>query len=303
MKTIALKVDVDTLRGTREGVPRLLALLQSRGMNATFLFSMGADHTGRAIGRIFRQGRMRQAPRASMLEHYGLMTLLYGTLLPGPDIGRRCADILRSVEEAGFEVGIQGWDHAAWLKGVVDADATWTRDALDRAAERFVEVFGHPAATHGAAGWQMNRAAFRLEPRMGFAYASDTRGSHPFWPIVEGEPVRCVQIPTTLPALDELLGVDGMTADTVHNRLIRATVQEAPFGHVYTLRAELEGIKLLPAFERMLDGWTEKGYRMVSLGELYGALDLKTLPYYAVETRACDGRSGLLAVQGERYPA
>jgi len=39
-------VDVDTLRGTREGVPRLLRMPGERGLHATFLFSLGPGHTG-----------------------------------------------------------------------------------------------------------------------------------------------------------------------------------------------------------------------------------------------------------------
>lgn len=303
MKTIALKVDVDTFRGTREGVPRLVELFRSRGVNATFLFSLGPDHTGRAIKRVFRRGFMKKVSRTSVLEHYGLTTLLYGTLLPGPDIGRRWGDILRGVEASGFEVGIHCWDHIRWQDGVAKADEDWTREELDRAAERFQEIFGRPAKTHGAAGWQMNRAAYRLEQRMGLAYASDTRGSHPFWPVVEGEPVRCLQIPTTLPTLDELLGIEGITPDTVHNRLIRATVEEPEYGHVFTLHAELEGMKLLPAMERMLDGWAEQGYRMISLADLHGMLDTGSLPYHAVEMGEVEGRAGLLAVQGAHFPA
>ncbi|MHB8494509.1 MAG: 4-deoxy-4-formamido-L-arabinose-phosphoundecaprenol deformylase, partial [Casimicrobiaceae bacterium] len=53
---LGLKVDVDTLRGTREGVPRLVEILARHGVAATFLFSLGPDHTGRAIKRIFRAG-------------------------------------------------------------------------------------------------------------------------------------------------------------------------------------------------------------------------------------------------------
>ena len=49
--TIALKVDVDTLRGTREGVPRLLEILARQRVRATFLFSLGPDHTGWALSR------------------------------------------------------------------------------------------------------------------------------------------------------------------------------------------------------------------------------------------------------------
>jgi hypothetical protein len=86
MRKLALKVDVDTWRGTRDGVPRLVELMQRHKAGGTFLFSLGPDHTGRAIRRVFRPGFMQKVSRTSVLEHYGLKTLLYGTLLPGPDI-------------------------------------------------------------------------------------------------------------------------------------------------------------------------------------------------------------------------
>ena len=49
---LALKVDVDTDRGTREGVPNLVAELRAAGVPACFLFSLGPDQTGRAITRV-----------------------------------------------------------------------------------------------------------------------------------------------------------------------------------------------------------------------------------------------------------
>ena len=54
MSRITLKVDVDTLRGTREGVPALQKLLDRHQARATFLFSLGPDNTGRALRRVFR---------------------------------------------------------------------------------------------------------------------------------------------------------------------------------------------------------------------------------------------------------
>ena len=48
---LALKVDVDTLAGTRVGVPELLRVFDRHGVRATFLFSLGPDHTGRAARR------------------------------------------------------------------------------------------------------------------------------------------------------------------------------------------------------------------------------------------------------------
>ncbi|TLY60033.1 MAG: 4-deoxy-4-formamido-L-arabinose-phosphoundecaprenol deformylase, partial [Gammaproteobacteria bacterium] len=89
MALIALKIDVDTYRGTRESAPRLADLLGRLGVPATFLFSLGPDHTGRAIRRVFRRGFLGKVKRTSVVGHYGLKTLLYGVLLPGPHIGRR----------------------------------------------------------------------------------------------------------------------------------------------------------------------------------------------------------------------
>jgi undecaprenyl phosphate-alpha-L-ara4FN deformylase len=108
---LALKIDVDTLRGTREGVPNLVEILRRHGVVATFLFSLGPDHTGRAIKRVFRPGFVGKVRRTSVVKHYGVRTLLYGTLLPGPDIGRRAADVMLGVRDAGHETGIHCWDH------------------------------------------------------------------------------------------------------------------------------------------------------------------------------------------------
>ncbi len=217
---LALKVDVDTYRGTREGVPRLLEALERHRAGATFLFSLGPDHTGRAIKRVFRRGFVRKATRTSVLRHYGIATLLYGTLLPGPDIGRRCADVMRQVRDQGFEVGIHCWDHVKWQDGVAAADPAWVESQMSRACDRFTEIFAEAPRAHGAAGWQMNRHAFRLTQRLGFDYASDTRGWCPFIPMYDAEIIACPQIPTTLPTLDELIGRDGCTADNVHESLL-----------------------------------------------------------------------------------
>src|SRR5215510_7224837 len=114
MRGITLKVDVDTLRGTREGAPRLSALFRRLRIPATFLFSLGPDHTGRALRRIFRRGFLEKVRRTSVASHYGLNTLLYGTLLPGPDIGHRCRAQMRAVADQGFEVGVHAYDHVKW---------------------------------------------------------------------------------------------------------------------------------------------------------------------------------------------
>jgi len=298
---LALKVDVDTYRGTRKGVPRLVELLKKHGAGATFLFSLGPDHTGRAIKRVFRRGFIGKVSRTSVLSNYGLVTLLYGTLLPGPDIGRRCATVMRAVRDAGFETGIHAWDHVKWQDGVGNADARWTERQMRLARERFEEIFGEPPRAHGAAGWQTNVHALRLTQRLGFDYCSDTRGSCPFIPVWHAEIVACPQLPTTLPTLDELIGTNGLTAKNVAEHMLGLTREPPNAGHVYTLHAELEGGKLAPVFEAMLSGWKNQGYELVSLRALAETLDLKNLPRNEIAIGAVAGRSGSLAMQGKEY--
>ena len=299
---LALKVDVDTYRGTRKGVPRLVELLKKHGAGATFLFSLGPDHTGRAIKRVFRRGFVGKVSRTSVLSNYGLATLLYGTLLPGPDIGRRCAAVMRAVRDAGFEVGIHSWDHVKWQDGVGKAGARWTERQMRLARERFEEIFGEPPRAHGAAGWQTNLHALRLTQRLGFDYCSDTRGSCPFVPVWRAEIVACPQLPTTLPTLDELIGTNGITKKNVAEHMLDLTRERPAPGHVYTLHAELEGGKTLaPVFEAMLAGWKSQGYELVSLRALAETLDLKSLPRNEIAIGAVPGRSGSLAMQGKEY--
>jgi undecaprenyl phosphate-alpha-L-ara4FN deformylase len=292
---LALKIDVDTLRGTLEGVPALMNALQATAADASFLFSLGPDNTGRALRRVFRPGFFGKVARTSVLEHYGLRTLLYGTLLPAPDIGRRAGPVMRRVRDAGYEVGIHCFDHTTWQDFVSRRDAAWTRRQMLLAIERFREIFGAEPTVHGAAGWQMNEAALELEQEFGFRYASDTRGAAPFVPLLEGVRSRCPQLPTTLPTLDELIGLDGIGPEAVHEGLLARTREPRPY-QVFTLHAELEGMKLLPVLQRLLRGWQAQGYELVSMRTMLAGLDVAQLPAVAVRDGTVPGRSGLLAV-------
>jgi undecaprenyl phosphate-alpha-L-ara4FN deformylase len=294
---IALKVDVDTYRGTREGAMRLAELLARLGVRATFLFSLGPDHTGRAIRRAFRPGFIGKVKRTSVLEHYGLKTLLYGVLLPGPRIGRRCRAQMHEIARGGFEVGVHTWDHVRWQDGVVRADEAWTRRELTRARDEFAEVFGRAPLVHGAAGWQMNRYVPELQAQLGFRYASDTRGDEPFVPLGVNGSGSVPQLPTTLPTLDELIGREDLGATDPVDHLLALTHASGTRPHVFTLHAELEGGKYLPSFERLLREWQRRGTRLTDLATYAATLDVPHLPRCHIIAGTVAGRSGTLAVQ------
>ena len=299
MTTIALKIDVDTFRGTREGVPRLGHVLTQVGAGATFLFSVGPDHTGRAIKRVFRPGFMGKVKRTSVVEHYGLKTLMYGVLLPGPHIGRRCRSFMLDIERAGFEVGVHTYDHIKWQDGVARASEPWTRRELTLALDEFVNVFGRQPSVHGAAGWQVNAYVPALEQQMGFRYASDTRGVGPFVPVMDGAEVAVPQLPTTLPTLDELIGRPDLEGTDPVDHLLALTAEDPKRDHVFTLHAELEGGAYLQSFERLLRTWRARGVNLIDLATYAGMLDINKLPRCGIVEGSVPGRSGVLALQAQ----
>ncbi len=289
MKRIALKIDVDTYRGTRAGVPALTQLLEQHGAGASFFFSLGSDRSGRE-------------PQASSLRrYYPLSTRLYGRLLPAPNIGSRGAEILKQTRDAGFEVGIHAWDRVAWEKDIEQAENRWVETQMTKACSRFSEIFGERAHAHAGAGWRMNRHALRLTQRLGFAYASDCRGSHPFIPVVAGEIIACPQLPTTLPTLDEILVLEpGYSPDDAADRILQLA-RVIPGDHVFTLRAELEGVRFVSAFERLLKGWKDNACEIVALRELHAGLRLKELPHHTIEWAELPGRAGSRLTQGPAF--
>jgi peptidoglycan/xylan/chitin deacetylase (PgdA/CDA1 family) len=142
---------------------------------------------------------------------------------------------------------------------------------MQKSWDRFLEIFGHPPVTYGAAGWQMNEAAFEQLDQWGMKYSSDGRSGPNLIPyrlaLSQGK-AKHVQYPTTLPTFDELIGIDGADEFAAVKKLLEIT-QSNPNDQVFTLHAELEGQKLLPAFEQLLAGWLNQGHDLVTMGELH----------------------------------
>ncbi len=296
-RLLALKVDVDTLRGTQEGVPRLIEVLRKYQAGASFLFSLGPDNTGRALKRVFRKGFLSKVSRTSVLQHYGLKTLSYGVFLPGPDIGVKAGDVMRATQAAGFECGVHAWDHVKWHDQVRHASSEWTIREWTLAQNRFQEIFGRPPQVSGAAGWQINETTVRMQAASGLEYVSDGRGPSPYRVLLGGEVVGPVQYPSTLPTLDELIGRDGIDEQNCPEHLLqisKTASQNLP--QVFTLHAELEGGRWLPIFERLLAGWRTQGFELIDLRGLHQRWQGREIGAQILQWGSLPGRAGEMLI-------
>jgi undecaprenyl phosphate-alpha-L-ara4FN deformylase len=294
---LAIKVDVDTDRGTRLGVPSLLALLGDFGVQATFLFSLGPDNTGRAVKRIFRPGFLNKVSRTSVISTYGVRTLLNGVLLPGPHIGRNNDTVMRRVRDSSNEIGIHCYDHIRWQDGLMKMSRDEVYHEFGKARLEFERIFGKPATTAGAAGWQANKYSLAAYDDAGLLYASDTRGYYPFYPRVEGVTYKTLQIPTTLPTLDELLGRPDYPEERIVDYYL--SLLQPDRLNVLTIHAEIEGMRKKSLFRAFLDTIKKRRIQTVKLDTW--AHDIlrvpSSIPVCALVQGTLDGRSGSLAVQ------
>jgi len=294
---LSIKVDLDTDRGTRIGVPNLLSLFDDFGIKATFLFSLGPDNTGRAIKRIFRPGFFSKVSRTSVVSTYGIRTLMNGVLLPGPHVGRRNEAVMRQVRDKGHEPGIHCYDHIRWQDGLMNMSESEVRAEFGKARKEFERIFGEPARTAGAAGWQANVVSLGVYDEAGLLYASDVRGTHPFFPRADGQTFKTLQIPTTLPTLDELLGRPEYPDERLVDHYLSLLRPSHP--NVLTIHAELEGMRYIGLFRQFLQRAKNSSIRIVLLRDL--AQDIlrspSSVPSCDLVPGTVDGRSGTLAVQ------
>ncbi len=299
---LALKADADTDRGTRIGVPNLAADCREFGAPACFLFSLGPDQTGRAVTRIFRPGFLKKVSRTSVVSMYGLRTLLNGTLLPAPHIGRRNAAAMRAVRDAGFEVGIHGNNHYRWQDHVHRMSLDEVRAEFAAARAEFRRIFGAGAQTAGAPGWQSNARSRAVYDEAGLLYASDTRNGPPFFPRIDGRVFGTLEIPSTLPTFDELLGRPEFPDDRIVPHYLGLLRDGQP--NVLTIHAEIEGMGKRALFRELLRACRNRGVEFIRLDSLARELlaHRAVVPVRDQVMAPIDGRSGLVATQSGWEP-
>ncbi len=294
-RRVALKVDCDTDEGTREGVPRLIEIFAARGIRATFFFTLGPDRSGLAIWRIFtRKGFVKKMLRSRAPSLYGWKTMLSGTLLPAPMIGERCAGQMRNAAKAGHGTGVHGWDHVGWHDRLEAMSLEEIRSDYGRAHAEYLRIFGVPARSSAAPGWTVSVRSLEVQEERSLLYASDTRGGSYFFPEAEGRVFRTLEIPTTLPTLDETLAWPELRTDEDQRRFFREAARGT---QVHTIHAEVEGRSKAALFERILDDWISDGVTFPLLSDLAREVlaHHDAIPVCPISKTQLPGRAGFVS--------
>jgi undecaprenyl phosphate-alpha-L-ara4FN deformylase len=298
-KTIGIAVHVDTYEGMKKGVPALLALFQKYNIKASFFVPVGKDHTGWTVKRVFtRRDFLKKSGTGRVwAEAISKKTLMYGLLLPGPQIAKRNRELLHLIAAEGHELGIHGYDHVYWHDHIKGFDRKRTEEEVEKLLTVYRELTGSEARSFAAPGWMINPHVLRCFQEKGLAYSSDARrGTELFYPEMGGEQFQCLQIPTTLPTLDEVIGTIGTDMQTLAAHYLSILTDDL---NVLTVHAEIEGKHWISFLETFIKKTLERGFtyrRLIDIAEAYG--QNPDVPTCCIEYGFVEGRAGEVCVQG-----
>ena len=313
---VGLRLDVDTLRGTRDGVPWLLEQFAQWQIKASIFFSVGPDNMGRHLLRLIRPRFLSKMLRSRAASLYGWDILLRGTFGEGPLIAKRCPGVLRDAAEAGHEIGLHAWDHHRWQTRLGAMTYEQIRAEIERGLATLEATTGRRVGCVAAPGWRCTDDVLRAEAELGLDYASDCRGENIFRPLfaprasaqgtLGDEPIELaasdqvhrpapVQIPVTLPTYDEVIGSNEVS-DANYNQTILGLLRPGGF-NVLTIHAEVEGLARRSLFAEFVRSAQAEGIMFRPLGELLNPVE--SSPHSRIVKGAVAGRDGWVATQSK----
>lgn len=290
---LGLRIDVDTYRGTKLGVPTLCDTLAKHGVKGSFFFSVGPDNMGRHLWRLLKPAFLIKMLRSNAASLYGWDILLRGTFFPGPVIGEKLAAPIRRTSDEGHEIGLHAWDHHAWQAKIDRMKPADQFKHLDRGFQMLTKICGKEPTCSAAPGWKANMETLLQKELFSFQYNSDCRGSSIFMPEIDGRRLTQPQVPVTLPTYDEIIGRDGITNDSFNDHIL-SHIQPDQL-NVLTIHAEVEGIVCSSLFDDFLRKAGERNIEVVPCGALIASP--LGLPSDTVVPRVLAGREGWIAFQ------
>ena len=170
VKTFTLRVDVESDRGIKDGLPKLLDLLKKYELKASFYLVMGGESN---IFEILRYNKKIESSAERSIKVWSLTDKLRMTLFP-KDFVKANKKILQRILDEGHELGIHGWKHREWTRGLDKIDV---KDRINRAINRYDNLFGQKPISWASPGFNINDNTLSILEEEGIRYISDFTGN------------------------------------------------------------------------------------------------------------------------------
>ncbi|MFC1710683.1 polysaccharide deacetylase family protein [Nanoarchaeota archaeon] len=133
MKTFTLRVDLESDKGIRLGLPKLLDLLKKYDIKASFYLVMGGESN---LFELLKHRGKIKGERSIKL--WSTKDKLRMALLP-KDFVVKNKVILKRILDEGHELGLHGWKHREWSRGLEKINV---KKRVFQSRKKYIELFG-----------------------------------------------------------------------------------------------------------------------------------------------------------------
>ena len=166
----SLRIDLESDKGIREGVPKILALLKEFDVKASFYVTMGGESN---ILELLKY--RKKLPGKRKVSVFSRGEILRMILFP-KDFVTENKKILQRILAEGHELGIHGWKHREWTRGLEQLNV---RKAIRKAIKKYIKLFGKKPQSFCAPAFRMNQEVVNTLSSGGIEVISDFEGDSP----------------------------------------------------------------------------------------------------------------------------
>ncbi len=236
---LSLRIDIDSRKGLVEGVPKILDILKKNKQKASFYIPMGGE------SNIIELLKYRGGGYGKGIAKHSLFEKLRMVLFPH-NFAKVNKDILKRIIDEGHELGVHGWKHRPWTRGLDKIDIN---NHLKKSVKMYKNLFGASPNSFAAPGFNTNKDYLKALDNNGFKIASDLDGKEPF------HPKNCshVQVPITIrnginPLIESLM-IDNIN-DSQALEILTKEIKDKDLATIY-IHAEYECIENKDLLENM----------------------------------------------------
>src|SRR3990172_42816 len=169
-KIFTLRVDLESYKGIRYGLPKLLDALKKYQIKASFYLVMGGESN---IFEILKYRSNIASSDERKIKIWSVRDKIRMVLLP-KDFVKSNIRTLRRILEEGHELGIHGWKHREWTRGL---DRINIKNRIGKSIERYIRLFHQKPISFAAPGFNTNEKVMEVLERHGIKFISDFPGN------------------------------------------------------------------------------------------------------------------------------
>lgn len=176
-KKFVIRIDLESQRGIKKGLPKLLKLFREQKIKTSFYLTMGGESN--IFEFLKNRGKLKTAGERK-IRLWSLKDKIRMVLFP-IDFVKKNKILLKRILQEGHELGIHGWKHKEWTRNLQNVNI---KKRLNQAILKYQKYFKRKPLSWTSPGFNINQKIISELEKNGIRYISDFNKKEKFKDIV-----------------------------------------------------------------------------------------------------------------------